>query len=53
MGALEKDVVGSKAAEGIALARLQKAVDANEGLRKEIDADRSLSQALIAQVELL
>ena len=43
MGALEKDVVGSKAAEGIALARLQKAVDANEGLRKEIDAERSLS----------
>ena len=41
--ALEKDVAGLKAAEGTALARIQKIVDANEGLRKEIDAQRSLS----------
>ena len=51
--ALERDVAGSKAAEGTALARLQKAVDAKEGLRKEIDAERSSSQALSTQVELL
>ena len=37
--ALEKYVVGSKAADEIALARLQKAIDANKGHRKEIDAE--------------
>ena len=53
MQALEKDVAGLKAAEGTALARLQKIVHANEGLRKEIDAERSSSQALSTEVELL
>ena len=53
MGTLEKDVAGSKAAEELALARLQKVIDANEGLRKEIDAKKSSSQALSAQVDLL
>jgi len=37
--ALEKGVATSKAAEGAALARLQKAIDANKGHRKEIDAE--------------
>ena len=53
MGALEKDVAGLKAIEELAVARLQKAIDANEGLRKEIDAKKSSSQALSAQVDLL
>jgi len=53
VGTLEKDVAGSKAAEELALARLQKVIDANEGLRKEIDAKKSSSQALSAQVDLL
>ena len=34
---LEKTVAGSKAAEELALACLQKASDVNEGLQKEID----------------
>lgn len=53
MGALEKTVVGSKAAEELALARLKKAGDTNESLRKEIDAEKALSKALSAQVQLL
>lgn len=48
METLGRDVVGSKAIGEVALARLQKAVDANEGLRKEIDAERSSNQALSA-----
>ena len=50
---MEKDVAGSMAIKEMALARLQKAIDVNEGLRKEIDAEKSLSQALNAQVGLL
>lgn len=53
VGALEKDVSGSKAAEEVALARLEKVVASNESLRNEIAAERSSSQALSAQVELL
>ena len=40
VGALEKDVAGTKAVEELALARLQKAIDVNEGLWKEIDVGR-------------
>ena len=53
MGALEKDIASSKAIEELVLAQLQKVVDANEGLWKEIDAEKSSSQALSAQVDLL
>ena len=53
VGPLEKDVAGLKAAEEMALARLQKAIDVNDGLRKEVDAEKSSSQALSAQIELL
>jgi hypothetical protein len=45
---LEKDATSLKAAEEIALAQLEKVVASNEGLRKEIDAERSSSQALSA-----
>ena len=48
VGALEKDVAVSKAAKELALARLHKAVNANESLWKEIDAEKSSSQALSA-----
>lgn len=50
---LEKEVHSSKAAEELALSRLEKAVASNESLRKEIEVERSSSQALGAQVELL
>jgi hypothetical protein len=45
---LEKDATSLKAAEEIALAQLEKVVASNEGLHKEIDAERSSSQALSA-----
>lgn len=39
--------------EELALSWLDKAIASNEGLRKEIEAERSLSQALEVQVEVL
>ena len=53
VGALEKDVASSKVAEEMALAQLQKAINMNEGLQKEVDAEKSLCQAQSAQIDLL
>jgi len=53
VGALEKIVAGWKAIEELALARLRKASDVNESLRKEIDAEMSSSKALSMQIDLL
>ncbi|CAD6253235.1 unnamed protein product [Miscanthus lutarioriparius] len=50
---LEKEVHSLKATKELSLSWLEKAVASNEGLRKEIEAERSSSQALGAQVELL
>ena len=50
---LEKEIVGFKAMEELALARVQKAKDTNDNLRKEVEAERSSGVALAAQVSLL
>jgi hypothetical protein len=51
--ALEKDVSGSKAAEELLLGRLEKGNDENERLHKQVEAERSASRALSAQIDLL
>jgi len=50
---LEKEIVGFKAMEELALAHVQKAEDSNDNLRKEVEAERSSGAALAAQVSLL
>jgi hypothetical protein len=43
---LETEVHSSKATEELSLSWLEKVVASNEGLRKEIEAEQSSSQAL-------
>lgn len=50
---LDKALTGSKATEVLALARLQKASETADSLRKEVEAEKSSSTALLAQVGLL
>lgn len=50
---MDKALVGSKAVEGLALGRAQKATEIAGNLRKEIDAERTSSAALLAEVKLL
>ena len=49
----EKELTGSKTAEELALARVQKSSEIAEGLRKEVDVERASSVALLKEVELL
>jgi hypothetical protein len=53
VGSLEKDVAGSKATKEIAPNWLQKAIDVNEGLWKEIEVEKSSRQALSVHIDLL
>lgn len=50
---MEKDISGSKAAEELLLGRLEKGNDENERLHKQVEAERSASRALSAQIDLL
>lgn len=50
---LSKALEGSKVAEEFSLEMAQKAMDVNEGLRKQVEAERESSSALAAQVNLL
>lgn len=50
---LNKALKGSKAVEQLALERAQKALDINEGLQKEAEAEGESSGALATQVNLL
>ena len=51
--ALDQDFAGSKAAEGLALERARKVNETAENLRKEIDAEKASSAALVVEVDSL
>ena len=53
VSSLEKELTGSKTTKEPALARAQKSGEIAEGLRKEVDAERASSAALLKEVEPL